>query len=205
MAPGGAPGGILGGALSMAPGGAPSGVPGGASAGPPAQPTSAPPATTAPSPEPSPVQVDKESVWVSLSGEVTEKPHAEVQTMILSGIPPFKIMSKDQSSGWVTPDMLGFALPAPVAPAAPVDNTPPPAAPSPEVAPAPETPAVEAPPADAAAPPSGHTDDGPISAEELAFVKKTQEDIVSAKDEVTGQILARFTPLNQRAAAHNQL
>lgn len=220
------PGGVPGGAPAAAPpgglpGGAPAAVPGGASAGPPpGVSTSAPPATaqdqpttTAPSPEaPTAPASTEEVVWVSLSGNVVKKPRSEVQALIDSG-QSFKVMSADQSSGWVEYTQLGFtppqnsdpAPPPAEQPAAPTEApAPPPAA----EAPAPEqaAPTQPAEPASEAAPPSGDaSQEAPLTDEELKFVADTQALITTAPDQVDGDTLTRFTTLNARGVKSGQI
>lgn len=216
---GGAPGGVPGGV-------APGAVPGGASAGPPAgiaQSTAAPglpPTTVQP-----PAATVPATVWVSQAGNVTEQSGEAVQVLILAN-PTLKVMSKDQSSGWVTGDKLGFILtppqqaqtPPPPPPPAEVPTAPDPeemgsiidTAPDPEEAApaAPTTPAATADPttpASPAAPPSGNNGAEPITAEELAFVHEIKHLIQTKPEDVDGERLTRFTHLNARAVKAGQI
>jgi len=227
--PGGAPGGVPGGVPGGAQASPPSGVPGGASAGPPAvaaQSTTAPglPTTTA---QPQAASTAHETVWVSQSGNVTEQSREAAQAAIYAN-PSTKVMSKDQSSGWVTGDKLGFALavpqqspppppPAAEAPTAPdpeeagsipgTDPDPEEAAPSAPIptAPSPATPAVMPPAASPAAPPSADGSVTPVTADELAFVLEVKQLIQTKPEAVDGETLTKFTALNARAVKSGQI
>lgn len=211
-------------ALATAPGASAPGVaPGGASAGPPAGTPSAPPSdapapptTAAPTQEAptAPTSTEEEQVWVSISGDVQKKPRSEVQALLDAG-QTFKVMSADQSSGWVEATALGFtvaaATPAPPAAAPGEAPAPPPAAegaPDPEEAapdPGEAAPEQAAPPAaETAPPPSGDGAAQPLTAEELAFVKETKVLVQNNADQVDGDTLVRFTTLSKRAAQAGQ-
>lgn len=117
-----------------------------------------------------------------------------------------KVVSGDQTSGWVDATTFGFA----VAAATPAETapTPPPAAESQADAPAdPDTPAQTEPASEASPPPaSGDGQAQPLTEEEMAFVRETKALVQdpNTADQVDGDTLVRFTSLTKQAAQAGQ-